>query len=119
MSIERKCKTCGANFYAIKDTQFFCSRRCFKKAYYYRNKDKIKEQNKRTPTFLCPVCHNESNLGFDPIRQEYMFDVYICPFCGIPRVTMLKQQIFNTNFVIGNNRTINFVISSAIISHCS
>ena len=115
MKLKRKCKMCEKEFTAIKHTQFFCCRKCFKRDYYIRTKEKLEKERSKYPQFKCPLCEEKSSLMFDPIREEVAFDNHICPFCGIPREVTIEQEN-NTNFYVGNSFTIQFVISSAIVS---
>ena len=70
MEIKRQCKVCGVDFIAIKSTQFFHSRKCFKKDFYSRLKAKKadKEQNPVYPSKECGFCSKISRLDFDPIK---------------------------------------------------
>jgi len=96
MRIKRVCKVCGNVFLAIKTTQFFCSRKCFKKDYYLRIKAKVqeKEQNPHYPSRICGFCGEKSVLNFDPIKEQAKFDDWHCPFCGVTNKT-LWQNIDN------------------------
>ena len=114
MQLKRKCKICGKKFTAIKNTQFFCQRKCFKKDYYRRTKLKLAEIESRTPTFNCLVCGTITKLTFDPIKDEVSFGSFICPSCGIPRRTALEQE-GHPDFVLGNPYITQFVIVSAIV----
>lgn len=84
MHIRRKCKTCGVDFIAIKVTQFFHSRKCFKKEYYLRTREisRQEEQSKKYPTKTCLFCELSSQLNFDPVRSPEKFDAWGCPHCG-------------------------------------
>lgn len=84
MRIKRTCKICGDLFSAIKITQFFCSRKCFKRDYYLRTKSKANEEDrkKKFPTKACSFCEVESQLTFDPIESPQDFRMWGCPHCG-------------------------------------
>jgi DNA-directed RNA polymerase subunit RPC12/RpoP len=84
MRINRRCKICGKQFYAIKITQFFCCRKCFKKDYYFRTKVKLQEekQNPHYPIKKCSFCSEVSKLNFDPTELPQLFDAWACPYCG-------------------------------------
>ena len=115
MQIPRECRVCGKDFLAIKQTQFFCCRKCFKKDYYQRTKAKLAEEAARRPVYNCPICEEATPIDFDPIKDEKSFDEMICPFCGIPRSVMYAHHT-NPYFIIGNSMTAQFVVQSAIIS---
>ena len=117
MRLQRKCKVCGESFTAIKHTQYFCKRRCFKKDYYQRTKKRNAALKKLRPSYNCSVCGNRSEITFDPVKKDKLFSGLICPFCGIPHTVILTfEQRHSTEFVMGNAATVRFVISSAIIS---
>lgn len=109
MRIKRKCKICGKDFVAIKVTQFFCSRKCFKKDYYLRTKSRLSEQehNPSYPTKKCCFCSEVSKLTFDPIKFPKLFDDWGCPFCGT------TNKLVWENFDNPNSRQI---ISQIIVS---
>lgn len=120
MNVTRNCKVCGKRFTAIKQTQFFCKRKCFKKDYYKRTKEAIAQQQKINPFFgkplyKCPMCANECHVPFDPVKSYAAFDLFVCPFCGIPRVVVFEHQ-HDSTFVQGNVATSQYVIYSAIVS---
>lgn len=115
MRIPRKCKTCENEFLAIKETQLFCCRKCFKKDYYKKTKIRIAQESFRRPVYNCPICSNPSSVEFDPIKSPKEFYNLVCPYCGIPRKVMVEQHS-NPGFVLGNSMTVQFVINSAIIS---
>lgn len=115
MYLERNCKICGEPFVAIKQTQLFCQRRCFKKDYYRRTKGRILELRNRRASYHCPHCFGMSSLLFDPSINEDAFRGYVCPWCGIPRQVLYDHQ-WDYTFVLGNSATARFVVSSAIVS---
>lgn len=90
MRIQRVCKICGKTFFAIKTTQFFCSRKCFKKDYYIKTKIKKQKQGRTYPKKRCPYCQKESTLTFDPIKFPKLFKDWACPSCGITNKIMWK-----------------------------
>jgi transcription elongation factor Elf1 len=114
MKLKRKCKICGKSFTAIKNTQFFCQRKCFKKDYYQRTKKKLAELEARRPTFTCAVCDTTTKLDFDPIKDEVSFGLLICTNCGIPRRVALKESD-NPHFVLGDPYIEQFIIRTAIV----
>ncbi len=115
MYVKRNCNTCGREFFAIKDTQHWCQRRCFKRAYYVRIKARNLELARRRPSYRCPLCQNLSEISFDPIKNEDAFDNLVCPYCGMPHRVILSHQ-FDMTFAYGNPGTARFIISSAIVS---
>ena len=93
MMIDRICKICGKRFFAIKTTQFFCCRRCFKKDFYMRTKIKLQEQH-QTPTYpkkYCDFCETMSELNFDPIALPRLFNTWRCPKCGVSNDLIWKN----------------------------
>jgi len=94
MRTERICKICGNKFLAIKTTQFFCSRKCFKKDYYVRMKIKEleKDQNPKYPSKQCGLCGKVSQLDFDPIKNPQKFNAWGCPHCGATNALVWEYQ---------------------------
>lgn len=115
MRIQKECKTCQKKFEAIKDGQFFCSRRCFKKDYYQRNREKQRILDKKRPIYQCSVCSNSCEMPFDPVRNYGKFSAFACPFCGMPREVVVEYA-YDRRMVVGNSFTAQFVVQSAIIS---
>ena len=115
MRIQKKCKTCEKEFEAIKDGQFFCSRKCFKKDYYQRNREKLKQLEKRRPVYTCSVCSHACEMPYDPVKNYSKFNAFNCPFCGMPRAVVVEYA-YDQRMVIGNSFTAQFVILSAIVS---
>ncbi len=115
MRIKKKCKTCSKEFDAIKDGQFFCSRKCFKKDYYQRNREKIKQLEKRRPIYTCSVCNCGCEMPYDPVKNYSKFNAFACPFCGMPRAVVVEYA-HDQRMIMGNSFTAQFVIQSAIIS---
>lgn len=115
MREQRKCKTCSAKFCAIKETQRFCSRKCFKRDYYIRTREGLAILGKQYPTYTCGLCGQGTPLDYDPVKKWKLFGGLICPFCGVPKNIVIKYQEERT-FVLGNSRTVQYVVSSAIVS---
>lgn len=94
MRISRTCKICGDSFSAIKVTQFFCSRKCFKRDYYVRTKSKIQDtaQNPTYPTKGCAFCQVKSKLNFDPLDNPQLFNAWACPSCGATNQLVWEHQ---------------------------
>ena len=94
MRIKRTCKVCGDSFSAIKATQFFCRRKCFKRDYYLRMKAK-EVDNVQHPTFplkKCGFCQVTSMLSFDPLDNPEMFNAWGCPMCGATNKLVWEHQ---------------------------
>jgi len=94
MRIDRSCKICGSVFEAIKTTQFFCSRKCFKRDYYIRTKAITvkKKQNPSFPQKKCGFCLEISQLDFDPMTHPSLYTGWCCPFCGTHNKIVLQYQ---------------------------
>ena len=78
MQVSRRCACCGHAFIAIKQKQFYCCRRCFKKAY------REAEKQKNLPHWKCPNCGRLTKLSFDPRKTtnlEKWINV-VCSECG-------------------------------------
>lgn len=85
MKAIRKCKVCGNEFTAKKTTQFFCQRKCFKKDFYIRTKNRLQEIKDRGPNYPskeCGFCFKVSKLPFDPIKDFTKYNSWGCPYCG-------------------------------------
>ncbi len=115
MRIPRKCKVCETPFVAIKSTQYYCKRACFKHDFYKRTKEKEDALKNKRPDYNCPVCTNAIPVTFDPVKYPERFDKMACPFCGIPREAIFANA-WRTDFVVGNPTTAQYVIQSAIVS---
>ena len=92
MQITRLCKTCKNEFIARKTTQWFCCRRCFKKDYYQKIKQKniALDKNPKVPLKTCVFCGKLYHVPFDPIKFPKLFDQWRCPFCGISNQMIWK-----------------------------
>ena len=84
MKIKRICKICGNSFNAIKTTQYFCGRKCFKRDYYLRVRAKeIDSQKLHFPMKKCSFCDTCTQLTFDPIHDPGALNSWFCPKCGV------------------------------------
>lgn len=92
MKVQRVCKICGRTFFAIKTTQFFCSRKCFKKDYYIKVKINKQKQSRIFPEKKCPYCEETSKLTFDPVSKPELFQEWACPKCGVPNRLIWKYN---------------------------
>lgn len=89
MRIDKKCQVCGTPFTAIKTNQYFCSRKCFKKAYNVRKREERKHDRETNPArfgwYVCTACGAKTPLPYSPKRYKVRFETYECPICGVPR----------------------------------
>ena len=95
MKMLRRCKICGKEFTAIKSTQFFCSRKRFKKAFYQKTKEHIQEMRNKGPVYPskeCSFCLKTSKLNFDPVDKPKLFDSWGCPYCGATNKLVWENQ---------------------------
>lgn len=92
MQIKRNCKVCGKKFIAIKKTQLYDNRRCFKRAYYLRTKARLQQRALLFPTKTCGFCNVVQYLKFDPIKVPYLFDSLECLNCGVSNNMIWKYQ---------------------------
>lgn len=94
MRIRRLCKVCGEPFWAIKSTQFFGSRKCFKKSYYERTQNKLQdeERNPHYPIKKCVFCGESAMLSFDPLKNPELFNTWECPHCKVTNILIWKYQ---------------------------
>lgn len=100
---------CNKDFTAIKTTQLYCSRKCFKKAYYLRKKQEAIEEEARlpkTPEYNCPFCHELYRLSFNPITDPLLYAVHQCPECGVT-----KQMLWDFRY---NSQAISALVSSYV-----
>lgn len=116
MRIDRECKKCSKPFTAIKATQFFCSRKCFKQDYALRKRAEKVLDNARVKQYdySCGICQRRTEMGFNPLKEQHKFAQFICPFCGIPR-SIIWQHRYDATFQFGTG-TVQYVIQSAIVS---
>ena len=110
MRIQRKCKVCGEKFIAIKVTQFYCRRKCFKKDYYNRTKDKSQEKEDHPvyPTKTCSFCQIRSQLNFDPLHSPEAFNAWGCPHCGATNKLVWEYQHNSNSYQIISNILVSF-----------
>lgn len=102
MRIAKACKTCGEDYTAIKATQLFCSRKCFRKDYNMRPV-KDNEPNLKYPAYACPHCNRRSLLNFNPAKHMARFDAYECPYCGgTPRQTWNARHSYETRISLAS-----------------
>jgi DNA-directed RNA polymerase subunit RPC12/RpoP len=83
--IRKICKTCGVEFDAIKEGQYFCKRKCFKRDYYKRNKARLALLAKARPIYRCGNCGHAAEVPFDPIKYPKRFTKFKCPECSMAR----------------------------------
>lgn len=102
MRIKRMCKICGEEFNAIKVTQFFCKRRCFKKDYYLRSKQKTQQTESKPsyPIRKCAFCDAMTPLTFDPVRSPKEFDAWGCPVCGVSNQIIWQYRDNDNSYAV-------------------
>lgn len=94
MRIARNCEVCKKQFIAIKETQLYCERKCFKRSYYLRNKAKL-DAEKAMPNFpkkTCAYCSVVQTIPYDPIEQPQRFNEWECINCGVTNKLIWKHQ---------------------------
>lgn len=121
MRINRVCKVCGNPFVAIKVTQFFCRRKCFKRDYYVRTKDKSNDldQHPHYPTKKCDFCHESSMLNFDPLSSPERFNAWGCPHCGATNKLIWEYQYSSNSYEIISNILLTIDMSSSQVQEMS
>lgn len=125
MRIQRNCKVCHTPFTAIKETQIFCRRACFKRDYYLRKKAETSKDaaNPKFPLYSCGLCETKTQLDFDPIKHLLLFENYKCPNCNVRKRDLWQH---NVHFVFtysqidvvgefGNVSTHTFIVSTSPI----
>lgn len=81
------CPTCKKKFTPKSEKNYYCCRKCFKKAYYHRVKaEELK--NKKCPTFLCPSCDQTITLDFDPVKDSFRWLHFVCPGCNVLMISV-------------------------------
>lgn len=116
MKIKRTCKICGDPFMAIKVTQFFCRRKCFKRDYYLRTKNRLqdKQLNPVFPGKECNFCLKKSSLGFDPLEFPKRFDSWGCPYCGATNSLIWEHQSNPNSYQIISQALLSIQMLSSI-----
>jgi len=92
MKILKNCKTCEVEFTAIKEAQYFCSRKCFKKDYYKRNKKRQEALDKLRPVYNCSACGKASEVPFDPVKNYSRYSEFKCPHCFELRSDLVDKE---------------------------
>jgi hypothetical protein len=103
MRIQKICKICQEPFTAIKTTQSFCKRKCFKRDYYLRTKLKQLDEDAHPvfPSKICSFCTKKFPVPFDPIQFPDLFNDLECPFCHATNVMIWKSmELDNSKQVI-------------------
>jgi predicted RNA-binding Zn-ribbon protein involved in translation (DUF1610 family) len=98
--VSRICKTCGKTFLPKCEKNIFCSRRCFKKDYYYRKKNEKIEDRDKFPTFICPVCEQVIQLDFSPITDFFRWTHYSCPNCNALMINVSEEIITQDKTIV-------------------
>ena len=97
--VKIKCGTCGVEFMPKSERNKYCTRSCFKKAFYHRKKaEELKAQ--KTPSFKCPSCDQHIILPFNPVDQPGLWAVYICPGCNTLMIRV-SENIVTQDHSIG------------------
>lgn len=90
MRITKDCKICGTEFVAIKTNQYFCQRKCFKKAYNIRKREERRHERETNPArfgyYHCSFCLERTIMPFSIKRYPQKWAEYRCPSCGVPRL---------------------------------
>lgn len=89
-----KCKNCGKPFTPKSEKNIFCSRKCFKQDYYYREK----ERNDDTgfPMYRCPDCGQVIEMEVHPIRNNFEWLEWRkvpCPGCNTLMIFVSDELI--------------------------
>lgn len=94
MELARTCKICETPFVAIKTTQYFCRRKCFKRDYYLRNKEKQSEatSNPTFPKKTCGYCGNMQMIPYDPVKSPEKFNKWECVTCGVTNELLWRHE---------------------------
>jgi len=115
MTKERLCQTCGKPYQSKKITHLFCSRRCFKRSYYLRNRAIILEErrNPKRPLKTCLVCGTLCLLPFDPITNPRAYNDWQCHNCRATNDLIWRWQNSPNSFqvIMQELRTVQVVFS--------
>lgn len=79
--------SCGKTFIRQKVVNVYCSRRCFKKAYYYKQKNK----ERQFPVYRCPKCNTSVQLDFDPAKRWSPWLNFKCPNCNTLMISVVDE----------------------------
>jgi len=89
LTIQKACLRCGTMFMPRKTRHFYCSRKCFKKVWYQKQKQtsKVPEIDSSRPEYICSFCGRKSLLDFSPKTETgyKMLEHYKCPHCNKER----------------------------------
>lgn len=90
MRIQKECQICGTKFTAIKTNQYFCQRRCFKKAYNIRKREERRKERETNPArfgyYNCSFCLIKSIMPFSIKRYPQKWADFRCPECNVQRL---------------------------------
>lgn len=105
MQIERDCEVCGKKFIAIKTTNRYCKRSCFKRAFYIRKREELKNDtaHPKFPSYSCALCDTKIELTFDPVKFHLLFDNFKCPNCNVRRCDLWKHNVL---FIFTHSRAV-------------
>ena len=85
-----KCKNCNKEFVPKSKNNIFCCRKCFKKNYLAREKEK---EETSFPEFTCPRCGQHIKLNFHPAKDVYRWANYQCPGCNTLMIDVYEEII--------------------------
>lgn len=80
----RQCLYCQTSFETNKLIRVYCTRKCFKRAYAIKEREKAKALENNRPTITCEECEAVAIIDFDPIREWWKLEGHFCPFCFTP-----------------------------------
>ena len=88
----KKCLGCKEKFIPKTERNIFHNRKCFKR-YYYHQKKAEELANSKYPTFKCPSCRNEITLKFDPVKQNFLWLNFVCPYCSVLMISVSEEIV--------------------------
>lgn len=108
---KKKCKNCGKPFFPKSEKNIFCSRKCFKKDYYYRKKE---EDDTGFPIYVCPKCGLRIKMEIHPIRDNLKWLEWHklpCPGCYHPIIFRSMSPSPSDSFSISPSISISLSVS--------
>ena len=112
MRVNKKCPICGKGFVAIKTTQLYDKRSCFKRAYYVKTKSILEDAilHPHFPNKKCSFCLAMGSLNFDPIKFPHLFNSWECGKCGVSNQLVWKYQEKDSSHQIIENIVVSMKI---------
>ena len=89
------CPSCKEKFLPKSPKNIYCSRRCFKKAYYHKKKKEERLNKEKFPIFKCPSCESRIELDFDPVVDHLKWAHFKCPNCGTLMICVFEDIVTN------------------------